>query len=68
MHRKRRFWIEVENAEDFTPRERYILLAADDFDTLQAWLRLQTRLHPLPPIPDIHFWNMIFRSDVPYDA
>ena len=68
MHRKRRFWIEVENAEDFTPRERYVLMGAEDFETLQQWLRIQRQHYSLPPVPDIHFWNMVFRSDTPYDA
>jgi len=68
MHRKRRFWIEVENAEDFTSREPYVLMLEEDFNALQQWLRIQTQLHRLPQIPDIHFWNMTFRSDTPYDA
>ena len=43
-------------------------MGAEDFETLQQWLRIQRQHYSLPPVPDIHFWNMVFRSDTPYDA
>lgn len=68
MHSKLRFWIEVEDAKDFSHKERYVLLREEEFEELKEWLSLQTRLRQLPQTPQVHFWNMTFRSDPPYDA
>ena len=55
MHSKLRFWIEVEDAKDFSHKERYVLLREEEFEELKEWLTLQMRLYNLPRTPQVDF-------------
>lgn len=68
IHSKRRFWIEVEDAQDFSHQDNFVLMRREDFERLHRLL-LQAKAGYSFRFPqEFHFWNMIFRSDAPYDA
>lgn len=64
---RHRFWIEIQNKEDFSPGDRYVILSEKDFEILREWMSAQARLTHLQP-PQVHFWDMSFKSEMHYDA
>lgn len=68
MHSKRRFWIEVEDAGDFSHKDKFVLMRTEDFERLHRLLLRAKAGYSIRFPQEFHFWNMIFRGDEPYDA